>query len=187
MTNHITVVPSDHLIIVDGEGLHFAFTAPADVHALQWHEGTGHLEFTDGKPNQLLEGEADFALHVQPFVTLWQAEKAHLDAEAAQAESEAAAARVAAEAAYNSLDATRARKLDEIAQAYASVLAYVIAPEGKDALAAALAVADFTADDPEGLDFIRTKLAARKAELEAQTTAAGSVEDVQAVEVHFAV
>ena len=78
-------------------------------------------------------------------------------------------------------------KLAEIATAYDSVLAYVIAPEGKDALAAALAVADFTADDPEGLAFIRAQLAGRKEELEAATNAAGSVEAVQAVVVSFAV
>ncbi|MDD2967180.1 MAG: hypothetical protein PHN64_06845 [Desulfovibrionaceae bacterium] len=187
MHEHITIIPSDKLILLDGMGLHCRFAAPATLHALQWHEGAGHLEFTDGKPNQPLTGEADFARHVQPFVTVWQAEKARLDAEAAQAESEAEAARAAAEAAYNSLDATRARKLAEIAAAYESVLAYVIAPEGKDNLAAALAVADFTAEDPEGLAFIRAKLAARKAELEAQTRAAGSVDAVQAVEVRFAV
>jgi hypothetical protein len=85
------------------------------------------------------------------------------------------------------LDEARARKLEEISTAYQGVLAYVIAPEGKDALAAALAVADFTVDDPEGLAFIRTKLAARKKELEAQTTAAGTVAAVQAVDVSFAV
>jgi hypothetical protein len=86
-----------------------------------------------------------------------------------------------------SLAEAQADKLEEISTAYQSVLAYVIAPEGKDNLAAALAVADFTADDPEGLAFIRTKLAARKKELEAQTTAAGTVAAVQAVEVRFAV
>ncbi|MDD2966770.1 MAG: hypothetical protein PHN64_04665 [Desulfovibrionaceae bacterium] len=187
MHEHITVIPSDKLILLDGIGLQCSFAAPANLHALQWHAGAGHLEFTDGKPNQPLAGEADFALHVQPFVTLWQAEKARLDAEAAQAESEATAARAAAEAAYNSLDATRARKLAEIAAAYDTVLAYVIAPEGTDNLAAALAVADFTTDDSEGLAFIRAKLAARKKELEEAVNAAGSVEDVNAVSVSFAV
>ena len=85
------------------------------------------------------------------------------------------------------LNEVKQDKLAEIATAYDSVLAYVIAPEGKDALAAALAVADFTADDPEGLAFIRAQLAGRKEELEAATNAAGSVEAVQAVVVSFAV
>ncbi|MDD2967667.1 MAG: hypothetical protein PHN64_09385 [Desulfovibrionaceae bacterium] len=79
----------------------------------------------------------------------------------------------------------QADKLTEIAAAYDSVLAYVVAPEGKDNLAAALAVADFTADDPEGLAFIRTKLAARKKELEEAVNAAGSVGNVQAIAVSF--
>ena len=185
MNKHITVIPSDKLILLDGIGLQCSFAAPANLHALQWHAGTGHLEFTDGKPNQPLAGEADFAAHVQPFVTLWQAEKARLDAEAAQAESEAKAARAAAEAAYNSLDATRTRKLAEIAVAYESVLAYVIAPEGTDNLAAALAVADFAADDPEGFTFIRQQLKARRTALEAAVAASFDADAVQAIVVSF--
>lgn len=79
----------------------------------------------------------------------------------------------------------QADKLTEIAAAYDSVLAYVIAPEGTDNLAAALAVADFTAEDPEGLAFIRAKLAAHKKELEEAVNAAGSVGNVQAIAVSF--
>lgn len=79
----------------------------------------------------------------------------------------------------------QADKLAEIAAAYDTVLAYVIAPEGKDNLAAALAVADFTAEDPEGLAFIRAKLVARKKELEEAVNAAGSVGNVQAIAVSF--
>ena len=85
------------------------------------------------------------------------------------------------------LNEVKQDKLAEIATAYDSVLAYVIAPEGKDALAAALAVADFTADDPEGLAFIRGKLAARKKELEAAVDAATDAAAVEAVSVGFAV
>lgn len=39
MRQHITVVPSDNLIIVDGVALCFTYAAPANLHALQWHEG----------------------------------------------------------------------------------------------------------------------------------------------------
>ena len=47
MRTHVTVVPSDRLIIVDGTPLQFGFTAPANLHAVQWHEGRGEMEWTD--------------------------------------------------------------------------------------------------------------------------------------------
>ncbi len=180
MNIHVTIIPSDSLIIVDGEGLYFPFTAPHNMHAVQWHEGAGHIEFTDGKPNQQLAGDADFAQHVQPFVVLWQQEKARLEAAAAQAERDAAAA-------YNSLDTTRARKLAEIATAYETVLSYVISPDSSSAVDTTLAIQDFNADDPEGLAFIRQQLKARRTALEAAVAASFDTAAVQAIVVTFKV
>lgn len=105
MRQHITVVPSDNLIIVDGVALCFAYAAPANLHALQWHEGQGHMEFTDDY-NHALAGEDLYAAEVAPFVRLWEAEKARLEAEAAAAE----AARLAE---YNSEEARAQRVRDE--------------------------------------------------------------------------
>lgn len=102
----VTVVPADHLIIVDGVALRFDFPAPANLHALQWHEGQGHLEWTNGSPNHVL-GPEDYATEVAPYVTLWETEKARLEAEAAEAE----AARLAE---YNKPENARARKYAEI-------------------------------------------------------------------------
>lgn len=86
MKQHVTIVPSDRLIMVNGAALRFAFSAPANLHALQWHEGKGHRELTDA-PNQSLCGEAQYAGEVAPYVALWEAEKARLEAEAAAAEA----------------------------------------------------------------------------------------------------
>lgn len=86
MYTHITVVPSDKLIIVDGHALLFDFPAPENLHALQWHEGEGHMEFTDDL-NQTLSGPELYASEVAPYVTLWEAEKARLEAEAIAAEA----------------------------------------------------------------------------------------------------
>ena len=97
----VTVVPADRLILVDGEGLQFAFAAPEGLHALQWQDASGHLEFTDGRPNQALTA-ADYESHVAPFVQAWQAEKARLAEEAEKEE----AARLAE---YNSESAVCAR------------------------------------------------------------------------------
>lgn len=81
----VTVVPADHLIIIDGEALRFDFPAPANLHALQWDGVVGHLEFTDDF-NHALDGSL-YDEEVAPFVALWQAEKDRLAAEAEAAEA----------------------------------------------------------------------------------------------------
>lgn len=100
MRQHVTVVPSDHLIFVDGFALRFGFPAPENMHALQWHEGSGHIEWKDDINHPLTPD--DYEADVAPFVALWEAEKARLDEEAAGAE----AARIAE---YNSPEARAAR------------------------------------------------------------------------------
>ena len=100
MKQHVTVVPSDHLVFVDGFALCFDFSAPENMHALQWHEGSGHIEWTDDINHPLTP--ADYAEDVAPFVALWEAEKARRDEKAAAA----GAARIAE---YNSEPARAAR------------------------------------------------------------------------------
>lgn len=114
MKQHVTVVPSDHLVFVDGIALRFDFSAPENMHALQWHDGSGHIEWTDDINHPLTP--EDYEADVAPFVALWEAEKARLDEEAAAVE----AVRLAE---YNSVDATRARKQAELAEAFATATA----------------------------------------------------------------
>lgn len=104
MKQHVTIVPSDNLVIVDGEALRFDFKAPEGVHAIQWHDGSGHVERT-GKNNAKLE-KTDYETQVAPFAELWEEEKARLDEEAAAAE----AARIAE---YNSEESRAARIREE--------------------------------------------------------------------------
>lgn len=80
MKQHVTVIPSDNLVIVDGVPLVFGFAAPANLHALQWHDGAGEMEWTDDINHPLTE--QDYADDIAPFVALWEAERARLDAEA---------------------------------------------------------------------------------------------------------
>ena len=80
MRTHVTVVPMDGIIIVHGLALNFAFSAPANLHALQWHDGAGESEWK-GELNHSLTSQ-DYETDVAPFVALWEAEKARLDAEA---------------------------------------------------------------------------------------------------------
>lgn len=134
MYTHITVVPSDKLIIVDGLALHFDFPAPDNLHALQWHEGAGHREFITDDPNQPISGPELYTAEVAPYITLWEAEKARLEAEAAAAET----ARLEA---YNSVDAradrVRAERDRRIsATDYLMVVDYPLGEESRAAVAA---------------------------------------------------
>ncbi len=81
MQNHVTVIPDDSVIAVDGHTLIFNYPFPPALHALQWHNGTGHIEYNDGRPNRALAA-ADYATEAAPFVALWQAEKDRLEEEA---------------------------------------------------------------------------------------------------------
>ena len=79
MKDHVTVVPSDKVIIVDGNPLQFetAFDLESGhngVHAIQWHEGKGHIEFEDGSPNKELEGEDDYEGQIAYYVGLFDDE-----------------------------------------------------------------------------------------------------------------
>ena len=88
MKDHVTIVPIDGVLGVDGVFLRMAYTVDdPSVWAIQWYNGRGHIEYSN-KAQQGLEGEADYTRVVAPFVTLWESEKARLDAETAQAEAQ---------------------------------------------------------------------------------------------------
>lgn len=103
--SQVTVVPSDKLIIVDGVDLRFDFSAPANLHAIQWFGDTGHQEWVD-KANTVLN-EQNYTTEVAPYVALWQSEKTRLDKIAEEAAIE-----------YNSLPKVRERKLLELNESW---------------------------------------------------------------------
>ena len=73
MQNHVTVIPQDKTIIVDGQGLRFDFAAPDALRALQWHNGSGHVEFSDElTPNLIIQGQEDYEKYVRPYVQMWE-------------------------------------------------------------------------------------------------------------------
>ena len=77
MKNQVTVIPSDKLIIVDGRALNWDFIIPTGfetVHAIQWLNGSGHMEFIDDY-NQEISGQELYDSEVKPFVNLWEAQK----------------------------------------------------------------------------------------------------------------
>ncbi|MFR9014478.1 MAG: hypothetical protein ACLVI5_13100 [Desulfovibrio piger] len=112
MKTHVTVIPSDGIVSVDGEVLFLDSITSETFHALQWHDGAGHVEPAGDRPNEELSAD-DYKERVAPYVALWEEEKRRLEAEAA-----------AAEEAYNSLENVKARKLVAIdAQTSAAIMA----------------------------------------------------------------
>ena len=171
----VTVVPADHLIIVDGAALVFTYVAPENLHALQWRGDTGHTEWTDG-PNKPLTAE-DYDEQVVPYVTLWQAEKDRRERKATE------------EAAARALPDAKAAKRTEIQNGYDTALAASLtmpaaAPTTQDV---AVGAALFAVEDAEGLTYVQSRHAARRDELLAAVDAADSVEAVRAIEVSYAV
>lgn len=72
----VTVIPSDHLVMVDGRCLQFTFEAPTNLHALQWDGSNGHMEWID-KGNTKITAE-QYSTDVAPYVTLFEVESARL-------------------------------------------------------------------------------------------------------------
>ena len=110
---HVTIIPSDRMILVNGEGLQFDFEAPADVHAIQWNNvaRSGHVEYVDCvKPNKDLT-DVDYAEEVFPYALLWQAEKERIAAEQKAAEEAAKAQYNSEEARWERLRAERDSRL----------------------------------------------------------------------------
>lgn len=70
----VMIIPEDKFISVNGRGLNFDFEATPNIHAIQWYDDYGVVELKVGgsRPATLAE--------VQPFVDLWEAEKAVVDA-----------------------------------------------------------------------------------------------------------
>ena len=73
MIINLTVIPDDRFISVDGQGLVFDYPAAANIHAIQWHNGSGHVEFSDElTPNLIIQGQEDYEKYVRPYVQMWE-------------------------------------------------------------------------------------------------------------------
>lgn len=82
---NVTVIPADHLIMVDGVALTFDFNPkPADLHALHWDGSAVAVEriSPSGIMDNARYGAAAYETWVAPFVALWQAEQDRREAEA---------------------------------------------------------------------------------------------------------
>ena len=107
MEEHVTVIPGDGVISVNGIPMQFKFPPVAGhekVHAIQWHYGSGTLEL-DGFTGEPLTA-ADYDRAVAPYVQFWNTEKTRREKEKAEQEAE-----------YNRLENVKARKLAELNRA----------------------------------------------------------------------
>ena len=107
MEEHVTVIPGDGVISVNGVPLQFKFLPVAGhekVHAIQWHYGSGTLELDNFTSEPITEADYDRA--VAPYVQFWETEKARREKEKAEQEAE-----------YNRLENVKARKLAELNRA----------------------------------------------------------------------
>nr|DAU64249.1 MAG TPA: tail assembly chaperone protein [Caudoviricetes sp.] len=120
MKTHVTVIPSDGIISVDGEVLFLDGIKSETFHALQWHDGAGHVEPNDGLPNEEISSD-DYEERVAPFVALWEEEKARLEQAAAEAEA-------AGLAEYNS-EAARLERLRAERDQRLSATDYLLMPD----------------------------------------------------------
>ena len=111
MKAHVTVIPSDGIVAVDGVVLFLDSIKTENFHAIQWHDGAGHVEPGNGLPNEELSTD-DYAGRVAPFVALWEEEKARLEHAEAEAEAAHLAEYNSAEARFERLRAERDRRLD---------------------------------------------------------------------------
>ena len=69
----VTIVPSDKLISVDGKGLldikQDLSWIPPNIHAVQWYNIWGEIEYNDGTQNQKIEELGIFEQAIQDYNT----------------------------------------------------------------------------------------------------------------------
>ena len=66
---HVVVVPFDKLVGLGATARTVDFDFPADVHAIQWHNGKGSVEYTNKDPHMF--GVHEYSTIVQPYVDLF--------------------------------------------------------------------------------------------------------------------
>lgn len=73
----VTIIPEDGSVSVDGEGyggLDLSFMAP-DVHAVQWYDADGEVEYKDARGRAAHNEEITDLTPYQPALDAWQAAK----------------------------------------------------------------------------------------------------------------
>ena len=72
----VTIVNDDQMVSVDGEGVNFELNLPDEIHAIQWYEDHGEVEYRDSRPNLEIDSLADY----QGLIDAHATKKAERDA-----------------------------------------------------------------------------------------------------------
>jgi hypothetical protein len=75
----LTIIPDDQTVLKDGAPLTFAFAADSNVHAIQWYDTYGTIEYKSGPAEHFTDESV-----VTPFAQAFEAEKQRLAAVEAQ-------------------------------------------------------------------------------------------------------
>ena len=68
----MTIIMPDRSVSVDGTGV-VIDSIDTNIHAIQWHNGSGHVEFSDElTPNLIIQGQEDYEKYVCPYVQMWE-------------------------------------------------------------------------------------------------------------------
>ena len=88
----ITIIPSDKTIGIDGDFLlsiqQDISWVPENIHAVQWYNTWGEVEYTDGSPNERIE---ELGIYQQAVIDFNNEKQRIADEEKAQAEAQAEA------------------------------------------------------------------------------------------------
>ena len=72
MYNDVTIIMPDRSVSVDDTGV-VIDSIDTNIHAIQWHNGSGHVEFSDElTPNLIIQGQEDYEKYVRPYVQMWE-------------------------------------------------------------------------------------------------------------------
>ena len=72
MYNDVTIIMPDRSVSIDGISSEIN-SLDESVHAIQWHNGSGHVEFSDElTPNLIIQGQEDYEKYVRPYVQMWE-------------------------------------------------------------------------------------------------------------------
>jgi len=106
----VSIIPSDKTIIVDGQALTFDYDIDPTIHAIQWDEDSGEIEYKDGIGNEQF---TDSTL-VDSLISAYEDEVERLEAEAQVTAQAVVDEAEALEAAKTYADHRRARYDDEL-------------------------------------------------------------------------
>lgn len=104
----VTIIKDDNIVIVNNRSCKLDLTGfPSNIHAIQFDNGSGHIEFNDGTSNKKITDLSEY----QVYITRWQDAIALEDAPAPEPTPEELA-KIAEKAALQSLrDSTKATSM----------------------------------------------------------------------------